>query len=129
MKMGWKVSSVLIGIFVVYLWIIHLPYPPLPIASMPVEQAMAMVKEHPEQLVSLGKEGGYEYYMMEGTQKEAAERLKQQMAQRGYQFIEQQGGGYFFERNGQKQVITSNMWTGKYVILKTANPLEKEREG
>ncbi|AIG25227.1 hypothetical protein EGH10_07695 [Brevibacillus laterosporus] len=123
MKISGKVGCVLIGFLVVYLWIIHLPYPPLPIASMPVEQAMAMVKEHPEQLVNIGKEEGYVYYMMEGTQKEAADKVKQQMAQKGYQFVEKQGAGYFFERNGQKQVITSNMWTGNYVILKTTNPL------
>ncbi|QDX92746.1 hypothetical protein EEL32_22660 [Brevibacillus laterosporus] len=123
MKTSWKVIWVLLGVFVVYLWIDNLPYPPLPLASMPVERAMAMVKEQPDHLVNIGKEGGYEYYMMEGSQKEAAELLKHKMDKNGYRFVEQQGAGYFFDRNGQKQVVTSNMWTGNYVILKTANPL------
>lgn len=38
------------------------------------------------------------------------------MKQKGWSFKEQQGSGFFFEKKDKNLIVTTQMWTGKFII-------------
>lgn len=46
------------------------------------------------------------------------EHIKNMIRGKGWTFVEQEGSGYFFEKDGQKLIVTTEMWTRKYVLAK-----------
>lgn len=47
----------------------------------------------------------------------ADDNIKQMIGLKGWQFKEQDGAGLFFEKDGEKLVVITEMWTTKYVLL------------
>lgn len=37
---------------------------------------------------------------------------------KGWKFKEKEGSGLFFEKGDEKLIVTTEMWTGKYVLVK-----------
>lgn len=50
------------------------------------------------------------------------ELLKAKMKDKGWTFVQQEGAGYFFEKNGQETIITARqIWNRYYVVYKVAD--------
>lgn len=43
--------------------------------------------------------------------------MKERMHDKGWNFIEQEGSGYFFESGGERIVITMKQWKHSYIIF------------
>lgn len=43
--------------------------------------------------------------------------LKERMHDKGWNFVEQEGSGYFFESEGERIVITMKQWKHSYIIF------------
>ncbi|WP_226087599.1 hypothetical protein [Mesobacillus sp. S13] len=48
----------------------------------------------------------------------ADENIKQMIGSSGWEFKEKDGAGLFFEKDGRRLIATTQMWTGKYVLVK-----------
>ncbi|MFC7686457.1 hypothetical protein [Ureibacillus sp. GCM10028918] len=48
----------------------------------------------------------------------ADENVKQLVAAKGWEFKEKDGSGLFFEKNGERLIATTQMWTKEYVLVK-----------
>jgi len=48
----------------------------------------------------------------------AGEMIKEMLDQNGWTFKQQDCNGLFFERHGERLVVSTQMWTGNYVLEK-----------
>lgn len=48
----------------------------------------------------------------------ADENIKQLLASNGWEFKEKDGGGLFFEKGEKRLIVSTKMWTKKYVLFK-----------
>ncbi|MFE4711202.1 hypothetical protein ACFRAM_10030 [Paenibacillus sp. NPDC056722] len=66
---------------------------------------------------------GYVRYLTKVEQPQ--ELLKARMKKEGWTYISQEGAGYFFEKDGQQEIVTMKKWNHFYMIydlkLKVAN--------
>lgn len=52
----------------------------------------------------------------------AREKLKVRMSSEGWSFVEQEGAGYFFERDGDRVIVTTTlMWGGDYIRYRVSD--------
>ncbi|MEI0736212.1 hypothetical protein VQ056_05350 [Paenibacillus sp. JTLBN-2024] len=49
--------------------------------------------------------------------KDPAELVKQKMNKEGWSYTEQEGAGYFFEKDRQRCIVTVRQWNHSYFIL------------
>ncbi|MGG0934906.1 hypothetical protein ABHN11_02075 [Brevibacillus centrosporus] len=97
-------------------------YPALPFDSVPKSTVVSSLQENPTDRVKLlAVDGEYAWYGTKASQGLAAERLKSALEAKGWLFLQQEGSGYFFEKDRKKIVITSQMWTREFVFFKAPN--------
>lgn len=115
----WIISVVIcIAISVGILFYSKIYYPSLPIDSLSKREVAPKANKLDEGFVYLTKENGYEWYISKMNQGEAYEHLKQMMNEKGWNYKEQMGAGFIFQKeNKEELIVESEMWTGKYVIF------------
>lgn len=91
-------------------------YPSLPIDSVSKREVVQRANKS-DDIVYLTKETGYEWYISKVNQGEAYEHLKQMMKKKGWNYKEQMGAGFIFQKENKEIIVESQMWTGKYVIF------------
>lgn len=75
------------------------------------------LNKNSNQILKMEKEG--DYLTKANAQNE---RLIKKMMNEGWNFIDQEGAGYFFEKNGQETIITvKQMWSRHYVVYRATN--------
>ncbi|MEK4252342.1 hypothetical protein [Paenibacillus sp. FSL W7-1287] len=75
------------------------------------------LNKNSNQILKMEKEG--DYLTKANAQNE---RLIKKMMNEGWNFIDQEGAGYFFEKNGQETIITvKQMWSRHYVVYRVTN--------
>lgn len=122
----WKKSAVTAGIFclVIGLGVVTIDRPPanffpeLPFQSASKQSVLSVLQLAENQVKWVAEEAGYHWYGTAAPQVVAADHLKTVMAKAGWTFVRQEGAGYFFEKGSEKSIITSQMWTGHYVLFK-----------
>jgi hypothetical protein len=94
-------------------------YPPLPeqLSTVSKWEVLSRIQHSEEPLVKIDENEDYEFYISRMNQGKAYDDLKEHMKQKGYAFHSQEDAGYFFYKNQQRFIVTSQMWTGKYVIF------------
>lgn len=93
-------------------------YPFLPIDSVSKREVVQIANKTDESIVYLITENGYEWYISKMDQGEAYEQLKLMMKEKGWNYREQMGAGFIFQKENKEEIIVgSEMWTGKYVIF------------
>lgn len=95
-------------------------YPALPFESKSKKEVTELLGENTGKIVKLTTEGNVDWYGYgpQANQATAAEAMKRALTETGWTFIQQEGAGYFFERGKEKMVITTQMWTGDYVLYR-----------
>lgn len=106
----------LVGTFVFYN---KLYLPPLPIENISKKTVIEKINDSETRMVKLPNENGKEWYVIkEGNISAADEMIKVMLNQNGWIFKEKDGSGLFFERHGKSLIVTTQMWTGDYVLVK-----------
>ncbi|WP_238554223.1 hypothetical protein [Brevibacillus brevis] len=95
-------------------------YPALPFDSKSKREVTELLGENAGTIVKLTTEENVDWYGYgpQANQATAAEAMKRAVIEKGWTFIQQDGAGYFFERGKEKLIITSQMWTGNYVLFR-----------
>ncbi|MGE8036176.1 hypothetical protein [Lysinibacillus sp. NPDC093692] len=105
----------LVGTFVFYN---KFYLPPLPIESISKKTVIEKINDSETRMVKLRKENGKEWYVLKGENISTAdEMIKEMLDQNGWVFKERDGRGLFFERHGENLIVTTQMWTGDYVLV------------
>ncbi|TQR29798.1 hypothetical protein C7Y45_28070 [Brevibacillus brevis] len=95
-------------------------HPALPFDSKSKREVTELLGENTGTIVKLTTEENVDWYGYgpQANQATAAEAMKRAVTEKGWTFIQQDGAGYFFERGKEKLIITSQMWTGNYVLFR-----------
>lgn len=113
------VISVVITVAVYFFITSKAYYPQLPFEGLSKMEVAKMLGQRDKEIVLLVENDSYVWYGFKGNQLEGSEALKHKKTEEEWTFIEQMGSGYIFmNRDNKKWIITSQMWTGKYVLYK-----------
>ncbi|WP_236841201.1 hypothetical protein [Brevibacillus formosus] len=95
-------------------------HPALPFESKSKREVTELLGENTGKIVKLTTEENADWYGYgpQANQATAADAMKRAVTEKGWTFIQQEGAGYFFERGKEKMIITSQMWTGNYVLFR-----------
>lgn len=55
-------------------------------------------------------------YLTKMDRGEGYKLIDKQLAEEGWRFKTQEGNGRFYERDGKTLIVTTEMWTGKYIL-------------
>ena len=78
---------------------------------------MIELNKHPHAIITMEAEGEYL-----AKSKHHRELLKEKMKNEGWTFIQQEGSGYFFEKNGEQAIITARqIWNRHHMVLSVNN--------
>lgn len=124
-----KASLVLLAFILLtvgYVYLNKLYYPPVPFESLHKKELVAKGKEAVNELVFVTSENDYDWYIVNMDSSQTTGELIQQVAaEHDWQFIEQLGSGYLFEKNDKQLIITATMWSRNFQLVKvTANTLK-----
>ncbi|WP_312125469.1 hypothetical protein [Lysinibacillus boronitolerans] len=118
-----KIGLLIVALFVVsgvFIDSNKLLYPSLPIDSLTPKEAIQKLNASPVDLVALSNDKKATWYLTaisaRGIQK-VDEDIQQMMANEGWAFLEKEGSGLFFEKNGERSIVTTEMWTKQYVLV------------
>ncbi|MFB2515034.1 hypothetical protein [Lysinibacillus sp. OTC-L20] len=118
-----KIGLLIVALFVVsgvFIDSNKLLYPSLPIDSLTPKEAIQKLNASPVDLVALSNDKKATWYLTaisaRGIQK-VDEDIQQIMANEGWAFLEKEGSGLFFEKNGERSIVTTEMWTKQYVLV------------
>ncbi|WP_134685134.1 hypothetical protein [Brevibacillus migulae] len=123
LQLTWKFRlslgmALLIGAFAMFT--LERPVFTYPAVPFPTSKAEVLkdLKGAEDKLVKLADDARFSWYGMRDLQGQAAvEQVKKHMSMRGWSYEEQNGSGYFFVKDGQKLVITSQKWTREITVF------------
>ncbi|MFJ7730316.1 hypothetical protein ACIQXF_00345 [Lysinibacillus sp. NPDC097231] len=94
-------------------------YPSLPIENISKKEVVEKINNSDKQIVKLTNENSREWYITsERNQSEVDEIIKKMVSQNGWTFVQKEGSGLFFEKQGEQLIITTQKWTGNYLLIK-----------
>lgn len=119
-KVGF-ILGIAIVIVAVFIFVNKLYYPSLPIENLSAKEAIDKLKESESKIAEIAVEGDSIWYITRNENNGisiANENIKQMIGSNGWEFKEKDGAGLFFEKDGRRLIATTQMWTGKYVLVK-----------
>ena len=122
-KLG-LISSLLVMAIVVFMYVNKTFYPPLPIENVSAKEVLKKLHTSNEQIIEIAIDEQATWYMTknsEGGIKTVDENVKKIIVERDWNFKEKQGAGLIFEKNSEELIITTQMWTKKYVLIRIPN--------
>ncbi|RNB84902.1 hypothetical protein [Brevibacillus panacihumi] len=97
-------------------------YPALPFSHPDKSSVVAKLKQADDEmlipLTTADSDTRYYWLGAKSAQSGEAKSLKSLLQTRGWTFAEQEGAGYFFEKEQQRIVITAQMWSSDFVLYK-----------
>ncbi|MEA0553242.1 hypothetical protein U1P98_22125 [Lysinibacillus irui] len=125
-KLGILVALLSVGAIIIFSNKIY--YPSLPIDSITQKEAIRKINTSSNDLVELSKDHNATWYITAistmGIQKVDAD-IQQLMENEGWVFLEKEGSGLFFEKNEERTIITTEMWTKQYVLIQVPAPIKQ----
>lgn len=119
--------GIIIGIVVivaVFIIVNKSYYPSLPIDNLSAKEAIEKLKNTDEKIVQIATVDDSIWYITR-TENEgiliADENIKQMIGSKGWEFKQKDGAGLFFEKDGEGLLVTTQMWTEKYVLVQVGN--------
>lgn len=92
-------------------------YPDLPFANKTKQEVAKLAITSQLPLSKITQQDGYVWLITDDSKEEALQSLKQRMARNGWEFVEQSGLNYFFEKENEQVVIASQQWTRNYLLF------------
>jgi hypothetical protein len=121
MKKAVFILGIAVVIIAVFIFVNKLYYPSLPIKNLSAKEAIVKLKESESKVAEIAVEGDSVWYITSSENigiSIADENIKQMISSNGWEFIEKDGAGLFFEKDGRKLMAATQMWTGNYVLVK-----------
>jgi hypothetical protein len=114
------IAVVLLGVlFAGFVFYTKSYYPTLPIEGLSKRDALQLLNSKDGELILLQDSAEVSWYGYKGNQMNSAESMIALMKKREWSFVDQMGAGYFFtDAEGHSRIITSQMWTSRYVLYK-----------
>ncbi|WP_404349375.1 hypothetical protein LG311_02705 [Sutcliffiella horikoshii] len=112
-----SIISLIAIILVIVAYNTRFYYATLPIESVSKKEVLHSINDSSEPIVLFANEDGYDWFITRSNQGEYRETFKEMLDEHGWEFEYQDGSGYFFEKEGEKLIVTTEMWTGEYVIV------------
>ncbi|ESU34121.1 hypothetical protein G3A_02675 [Bacillus sp. 17376] len=113
------IGVVLIGIVLlaIFIYFNQLRYPALPadVESTPKE-VVQKLNESDQKLVEISKDDEETWYIMKNE--DVNEQIKQLISSKGWIFKNIDGNGLFFEKDDEVLIVSTEMWTGNYRLVK-----------
>ncbi|ATP41797.1 hypothetical protein CSE16_18115 [Solibacillus sp. R5-41] len=117
-----KKSIIVIGLTIIlfgaFIFFNKLYYPSLPIESMSKKEVLEKINDADKEMVQLSNEKGKKWFIVsERNVSVADEMIKEMVIQNGWIFKQKDGSGLFFEKKGESLIVTTQKWTGDYVLV------------
>ncbi len=123
MKKRLVVSGLILVFACAFVFDNKLYYPALPIESMSKKAVIEKLNDSDKPIVTLSNENGQQWYIIRERDASAADELiKKMVSQKGWTFRQKEGSGLFFEKQGENLIVTTQKWTGDYVLVKIPAP-------
>ena len=122
------ILGLFIAVITVFVFINKLHYPSLPIDDITAKEAIDILKESHSKIAEIAEEGDYIWYITSSENKGISivdENIKQMIDSNGWEFKEKEGAGLFFEKDGERLIATTQMWSEKYVLVKVQGIFKK----
>lgn len=119
-KIGF-ILGIVIAIVAVFLLVNKTYYPSLPIDNLTAKEVIEKIKESDNRVKEIAVEGDTIWYITRSENEGisiADENIKQMISSNEWEFKEKDGAGLFFEKDGERLLATTQMWTKKYVLVK-----------
>jgi len=114
----WKLSiAVLLIVCINVALFMKFHYPELPFTNKTKDEVVHIATTSNLPLRKVTQQGGYVWFITDDALEEAVQSLKQRMTNNGWHYVEQDGSGYFFEKDSEKVVIESHQWTSNYLLF------------
>lgn len=116
-----SISAIIIIIFTVFIFVKKSYYPSLPIDNLSAKEAIERLESSDNKVVEIAVEGDMIWYITRTNHQGvlmADENIKQMIGSNGWEFKEKDGSGLFFEKDGERLIATTQMWSEKYVLIK-----------
>lgn len=118
------ISVVLIGIVAIAMFIYfnQMRYPALPadVESTPKE-AVQKLNESDQPLVQISKDDEATWYIMKNSE-DVNKQIQQLISSKGWVFKNIDGNSLFFEKDDDVLIVSTEMWTQKYRLVKVPAP-------
>ncbi|WP_017754016.1 hypothetical protein [Calidifontibacillus oryziterrae] len=128
-KVGFISIVIVIVIFALFIFVIQSYHPPLPIENLTAKEVIEKLEETDSQLVEISVEDDTIWYItrtQNGGISIADENIKQMIGTKGWEFKGKDGAGLFFEKDGERLVVTTQMWSKKYVLVKVQSKFKNQ---
>ena len=96
-------------------------YPSLPKDSITPKEAIQKLHASDHALVEISNDSNVTWYITKNSEKgiqEVDRNIKKLISSNGWEFKEIDGSGLFFEKNGERLIVSKEMWTKNYVLVK-----------
>lgn len=111
------IYCLLILIIAIFVYSSKFYYPPLPIENVSKREVLNILNSSSSPIVSLTAEKGYEWFIINNQNQMAVDEIiKDMVSQSGWKFTNKDGSGLFFEKLGERLIVTTEKWTGNYSI-------------
>jgi hypothetical protein len=121
MKKVRYILGILIIAIVVFIFADKFYDPSLPIEDVSANEAIDKLKESNSKITEISVDTDFIWYITSSENKGisiADENIKQMVVSYGWEFKEKDGAGLFFEKEGKRLIVTTQMWNGDYVLVK-----------
>lgn len=112
----------IIAVIVMFTVVNMSTYPDLPVNSISPKEAIEKLKKANQiDLVKISQDDNEAWYITENQNgvTEVGENIKKFMSSNEWVFTEKEGSGLFFKKDsGESSVVTTEMWTKKYFLVK-----------
>lgn len=109
--------AIIIVIISVFGYVNKIYYPKLPFENVAAKEAIQKLNESVQSIVEIANEDDYIWHIV-SSKENVNESIIQMVESNGWKFKEQLGSGLFFENGDNQLIVTTQMWTKKYVLVK-----------
>lgn len=116
--------GIIVVIAVVFIIISKSYYPTLPVDGLSAKETIKKLKKSDEKIVEIGKDNNSIWYITKNGEDGIStvdENIKKMISAEGWQFKDKMGSGLFFEKDDKQLIVTTQMWTKKYVLIQVHN--------
>lgn len=112
------ISLVLVfGLITVIIFMKKSYYPPLPLENYSAKEVVEIFNNANQEVTEIGVEAGTIWFITKNDH-DVDGKIQLMMEEKGWVFQEKDGAGLFFERDGERLIVTTEMWSKKYVLVK-----------
>lgn len=122
------IVAVLVVMVAVWIGVNKSYYPSLPIENRSAKEVIGQLNDSDQKIIEIATEEDFTWYITRSQNdgiSVADETIKEMIGSKGWVFKAKEGSGLFFEKEGQSLLVTTQMWTKKYVLVHVPNEFKE----